>query len=178
MNTTFFFDRRSRANESTDPWTSTFASHPVSCSRGHSTMAINAWSAGFGAAARVRHPVTEEGGKFRVTPWRRGRRACWKRGRGSGAAGYSTSLTRSSTRSSTRTPLDAPLDAPLDPPLVAILYCCDLLLRPALIASGDHNHVLTTTRSYCPPFSSYRLHTTPCVYDSSEHERCNARNEC
>ena len=79
VNITSFFDRRSRANESTDPWTSTFASHPVSCSRGHSTMAINAWSAGFGAAARVRHPVTEEGGKFRATPWRRRRRACWKR---------------------------------------------------------------------------------------------------
>ena len=79
VNITFFFDKRRRANESTDPWTSTFASHPVSCSRGHSTMAINAWSAGLGAAARVRHPVTEEGGKFRVTPWRRRRRACWKR---------------------------------------------------------------------------------------------------
>ena len=82
------------------------------------------------------------------------------------------------TRSSTRTPLDAPLDAPLDPPLVAILYCCDLLLRPALIASGDHSHVLTTTLSYCPPFSSYRVHNTPCVYGNSEHESCNARNEC
>ena len=43
------------------------------------------------------------------------------------------------------------LDPPLDAPLVAILYCCDLLLRPALIAGGDHHHVLTNCRRATTP---------------------------